>query len=464
MMVPSLLSQGGIPMIAMVVVMAAVIFEAALITVFVLSLVNGKRIVAIAAGVMLLASVGVVMMIAVFSIRKPSVAAVRYAPVAPNAAPIPPLSTSGALGTALPAERTASVPVPIAAMPDAFSAQGEPGTLTAPQSFAESGLSRLVVGEANREQTAWEDLDGTPFEADVYPSIARAASAAAVACLEGLKKEGATTDAEADKQLKQVHVSGEEIESRYQKLAVDHFFSTFRELMPDVLLSRSTAKRKPATRSNWDQLWIELSIQDQKQIVDSETSPTGEAVFTGAFVVDASQNFAKHDIEVNLRREFVERKEWVYDFSKFARERPGDVFTVGYSGEFKSSRAASIQSAIDKANGGISFGRGVARLNDSLVVDTFSQQLTRPYGTVWRSAVLCNLSPRFVSAAAAPAAQRAELNRVRLMQSVTGTLVLFILTFCICLGANSLTQGYFRPWVLAAGCLLMAFCGLLFLS
>lgn len=453
MMFSMFLSQVGIPMVAMVIVMAAVIFEAGLITLFVLSLVNGKRGVAVASGVMLLASVGFVMLISVFAL---SARSVQTESVYLSDVQAPALSESESMGI--------DAPAPVAVMPTPILPSVDTETLTPPRSAAQSGVSGLLVGETSRNQTAWEDLEGTPFEADVYPSIARAASAAAVACVEALKKDGASSDADAGKPLKEVHISGEEIESQYQKLAVDHFFATFRELMPDVLLSRSTARRKPESQSNWDQLWIELSIQDQKEILPADSSPTGEAVLVGSFVVDASQDSATYDIEVNVRREFVQRKEWVYDFPKFARERPSGAFFVGFSEEFKSSREASIRSAIEKAKESVVIRGRVAPLTENLVVDTFSQQLTRPYGTVWRSAVLCNLSPRFVSAANAPAIRRASIYRERLMQSATGTVVLLILTICICLGANSMTQGYFRPWFVAAGCLVLIVGGFLFLG
>lgn len=152
------------------------------------------------------------------------------------------------------------------------------------------------------------------------------------------------------------------------------------------------------------------------------------------------------DVRTELTTKFSD-KPWVFHYDEVISQAPGRKLIVGYSdplsGSESSARASAFRSAQDQVR--ISTNSGVRlELDERQIVDRFAQKLTRPYGDVWREAVLVDLtSPSLQEVAGRRIAVAVNSNdqRQSLLVSI-GLLVGVVILFC--LAANGLTQGYYR--------------------
>ena len=156
-----------------------------------------------------------------------------------------------------------------------------------------------------------------------------------------------------------------------------------------------------------------------------------------------------------IQQSFVAEKPWVDGFDRFIASYPKRRFVVGYSQHFENSEQAAKLSAIEDAmrQSAIELnGERVTLIDERHVIDRFAQQIDRPYGDVWRQAVLIELPDDHAIAATAHSqntqARHAFQSWLALRFSQTTILIaLVVLTVMLCKGLNWITQGYYRPQV-----------------
>ena len=142
-------------------------------------------------------------------------------------------------------------------------------------------------------------------------------------------------------------------------------------------------------------------------------------------------------------------KSWVNQFDQLVSELPKKQFVVGYSQELSSSEPLARQSAMENAqsqirvhadtNGGIN-----TLIDESHVADRFAQKLTRPYGDVWREAVLIDVTGEAmrgtIEVAEARAARDSSIKKGGALLAV----LLLLAIIAVCFIGNAVTQGYYR--------------------
>ncbi|MEZ6060336.1 MAG: hypothetical protein R3C19_08250 [Planctomycetaceae bacterium] len=148
------------------------------------------------------------------------------------------------------------------------------------------------------------------------------------------------------------------------------------------------------------------------------------------------------------------QKPWVEEFDAFVSARPQQRFVVGYSGQLVSSeedaRRLAMLDAQHKCRLAVPGGDSIT-VDESLVVDRFAQKLSRPYGDVWREAVLLDVSASRIAPALAQARHVASVSEQRRFSVGVSLAVLFAVTVLLCISLNLLTQGYYRRRLLICG-------------
>jgi hypothetical protein len=173
--------------------------------------------------------------------------------------------------------------------------------------------------------------------------------------------------------------------------------------------------------------------------------------------------------KVSVATQFIE-KPWVTSFDEFISRRPESTFLLARTARVCSTEQAAHLEADERAAESISkmvtplvlaaAGPGEVRADLNVQVrntarwliqsgyfvrDRFAQKLTRPYGEVWREAVLVEVTPDEINGLRRYAL---EVSQHRQRESVTfygGLLALFALVVVLYVFLNQATKGYYRP-------------------
>ena len=158
-------------------------------------------------------------------------------------------------------------------------------------------------------------------------------------------------------------------------------------------------------------------------------------------------------------------KQWATDLPAFLNEHPREHWIVGRSTAAALSaveaEAAARHDAAEQIADVIGPHTAVARIdaavrNGDLVVDRQVDAVERPYGTIWRAAVLVDADPKKIDAL------RAHLQRDVAQHRAAATIALGAASawmVVVCMGyllLNWLTRGYFRWRLVIASILLIA--------
>ena len=154
-----------------------------------------------------------------------------------------------------------------------------------------------------------------------------------------------------------------------------------------------------------------------------------------------------------------DEKPWVDAFDRFVSTYPRRRFVVGYSSSVQSSETEARKSAMSdlRRKAEIDYGNLSYNLaREPYVVDRFAQKLERPYGAVWREAVLLEVTHRALQDArdARPSLMVRRESGPRGMWLVVSLALIASLAVTLCVLLNWITEGYYQ------GRLVMA-CGLL---
>ncbi|MEO1524501.1 MAG: hypothetical protein AAFX06_03655 [Planctomycetota bacterium] len=170
--------------------------------------------------------------------------------------------------------------------------------------------------------------------------------------------------------------------------------------------------------------------------------------------------------KLTVSKQFDE-KPWVHSFDRFVTNYPRRRFLVGYSEGVHSSedeaRRSAMQDIQNKAKPDYD-ALSYYLATEPNVVDRFAQKLERPYGVVWREAVLLEITEKALRDARSMAMRPVPPNGVvsedpRLIWLVTSLGIVASLVVMLCTLLNWITEGYYRGRWFAMG-----FAGILFFS
>ena len=173
-------------------------------------------------------------------------------------------------------------------------------------------------------------------------------------------------------------------------------------------------------------------------------------------------------------------KVWATDLPAFLSERPGD-WIVGHSTDPALSANEAESFARRDAAGPLfdklrlrlprsSWPDLLKRIDATLaagdwVVDREVESDVRPYGTIWRAAVLVDATPERTNRLVRDVERERRQQRERAVAGTAGAIVIAFVVGAVYLMLNWLTRGFFRGRLLTASVLILAsgICGIVHL-
>jgi len=312
-----------------------------------------------------------------------------------------------------------------------------------------------VAARPDATQTAWASSDLSDFNASLYASIGECGEPLARSVAERIeseswiaKEENGNFEAKvflitSTKLARSSFSVSEQIISEQYDASVNAFIEAIRKRYPlsQVIVSDDDSKLADPTKVKENsRISLELSLS----LAGSKQAEWGSRAQEQHGHVSCIAQSAKK--KVTGQKQFVD-KPWVSGFDQVVSQYPEKQYVVGYSEQLASTEVEARESAMRNAQSQVRIGVGNgsrAWLDESHVVDRFAQKLSRPYGDVWREAVLVDLTGQAMhGTAVASIAQVAHVQRARLSVTFTGILLL-LATLVVCFLANILTQGYYR--------------------
>ncbi|MFG0289282.1 MAG: hypothetical protein ACF8CQ_13975 [Rhodopirellula sp. JB044] len=309
---------------------------------------------------------------------------------------------------------------------------------------AAGGLEPVVVSASERPRPRqWVGMNHDEFRANLYPSLLEVAKPLAKQTADALTQADWFASSE-DPSRRVVHVVGDPSFRDEQLAFRSIFLETLQEELSDAdvkEIESDDQPEQPSGSTDTHPILIRLSANIEQA---NRSRPWDTSTLDSLGRVSAIVSDDRDSLETRL--DFVD-KPWVNHLDRVVSAFPSKKFLVGYSDTLASTEAEARESAIANARSQVDvrtrYGAIIA-LDDSHVIDRFAQKLSRPYGDVWREAVLIDLDDFSVSStavAASAAASRADFTR----NSTIITAVLLILaTVVLCVVANVLTEGYHR--------------------
>jgi hypothetical protein len=288
----------------------------------------------------------------------------------------------------------------------------------------------------------WTSSDLNAFDADAYTSVSLAAPPLA-------RKVRAALETNRLLQKKEDEPGWSEplsvtiIANKLNAAGRSEVLSKFTEELQKQFPKTSISINDPAAESSAMEIFGNVVV-----LILSTENEQRETVHW-----DRSAAMSRGDLQCEIRTEvgrtsvdvrFVD-KPWVEEFSSFAAAMPLRKFIAGYSTFLAPSESEARLSAIQDAIGKLrSAGYVNFTVNESLACDQFVQKLSRPYGDVWRVAMLFDLSSTQVALHAVASMKSNDTNTIRIHSNVRSIIGIFVLTTVLCVVINWLTQGYYR--------------------
>ena len=394
----------------------------------------------------------------------------RLSPMDRVTVPLPPLARTSPLD---------SEPVTLVPIAELF-----PVELFSREMGANAGSLRQDVN-----LNVWANTDLQLFNANAYPDLLAAVKPLARnvrealdanQLLAGRNEDRATASVETDSDAAiqqqaeaaeaentaplQLKVTGRLLLDKHRDNVLQRFTEQLRIEFPDgeVSLFDGADKQHGAETVIEDgTVLLTLSLEDER----SEKAPWDNK---------AEQQSGRHRCDIvtshgsaKATSSYIE-KPWVEAFDVFISTRPSRRLIVGYSEKFVSSEEAARRLAMNDARSKSRVAAGgsgaVATADESHVIDRFAQKLSRPYGDVWREAVLLDVSGARMAPAIARAKRQTMHVREHRISVAMSLLILFGVTMVLCMILNLLTQGYYRKRLLMTGGVAAAIVVLLFLG
>ena len=312
-----------------------------------------------------------------------------------------------------------------------------------------------VVPVADPPPAAWSSADLGDFQANLYPGLSECMEPLARKIGDAVENEGmvpmADSDQEGEKFVFAVFADGVLKSDRPECL--DQFIDALAERFPDAeFLTSETNHGALSTKPKKHELILSLSasVESGAPIKLAPIVTANSRVFHS--LRNSSGNVKCQaigsDRKANATVAFIE-KSWVNQFDSLVSELPKKQFVVGYSQELSSSEPLARQSAMENAQSQIrvhadTHGGINTLIDESHVADRFAQKLTRPYGDVWREAVLIDVTGEAmrgtIDIAQARAARVSSIKKGGALLAV----LLLLAIIAVCFIGNAVTQGYYR--------------------
>jgi hypothetical protein len=381
---------------------------------------------------------------------------------------------------------------------------------TAPKSRnAVRATVRPAGPEASASATAekWTPSDRHAFEASVYPS----ASSAVVGLSRAILKKQLGDVMPAAIPLKQLLVSGNADRALQTSLLRD-LRSALPSYCPDELkqMEEDARVRYGLDASDKRGAMFESLRKGQSGRSDiqffspaaSQPETTALDPWQAQLLIDISKDQAdgssSGQVKVTLRGSAAEATysadyvdaEWAEDFNKWVKQSPGHQWILSTSEQLCVSEAEAEKQALEAAvselqrrldefvsdpQRGYAEFRGrrdpawvrqqlaIALRDGGFTHKTFSQRFQRPYGDVYRAAVLVDASPARLEGVASKYWQHAKVVRQRDLGIVASSLGLILVICVVYLFLNAATRGYY-VWSMRAAAVVLVFAGLVTLT
>lgn len=302
-----------------------------------------------------------------------------------------------------------------------------------------------VTARPDAAVASWLSSEMEAFDASLYPGLIRCATPLAKSVAGAMAENQLLPKPKGDDKATSIPLEvRNSARSDAQELAfLTQFVTELQKQFPDTAIQQTGNGFSEEQATDPDPSQVVLSVfvtYDQEQSVFGTSGK--KATVSGEVICQVSAASGSAD----SRLKFVE-KPWVYDFDQLVSQSPGKRYVVGYSQELASSEFEARESAMRNARSQIQIttNRGQRlEIDESDVVDRFAQKLSRPYGDVWREAVLVDVTDEALRADVARVV--ASANRSDQVRAATamGTFLLLGCTVVFCFVANALTEGYYR--------------------
>lgn len=314
------------------------------------------------------------------------------------------------------------------------------------------------TGRPSRSMTSWDAVDTKQFRTNIFPSVESAAKDIAKQ-IPTILNEMHGNSSELTKLKLQATVA-----STMPVKAVTSFQNELESLLPDVTFRLAESTNQPKTdddsTSNSKDVADPkiLNIELNQKAVSSATAgwANNEESESGTLSCAIQSIQGSRSISVD----YIE-KPWIGQPDQFMNTYPSRTFVVGVSPTLAESPEAADQSAFESLQH-INLETTVngeplpIAIHESLIVDRFLQKLERPYGDVWRQAILLDLTGPEAETMKAKAIAR--LHRQKYQQTAQTSeswfhglilIAVFAATAVIGVVLNLVTEGYFRGRIAA---------------
>ena len=302
--------------------------------------------------------------------------------------------------------------------------------------------------------TSWDSIDTKQFRTNIFPSAASAAKDLAKQ-VPTLLEEMYDNFADLPEFKIQATISAQKADDEFREELLKQFpkttFGTGKKTDNGKKNEADTAASKTGD-----------SKTDTAKIVHIKLVSTGLGSRTSAWdpprhtdtgtlscIITSDQGSR------SIRADYIE-KPWVEQQDQFFSAYPARRFAVGSSTTLcesvQAARRSAMQSLQDIKLSTLWNGRKLnVVINDSLIIDRFLQKLERPYGTVWREAILVDLNGRKAESLIARTIDQVRTHTQSERESRSSTrfnIFVLIAVFAVTAMAgtvlNWITEGYFR--------------------
>lgn len=299
-------------------------------------------------------------------------------------------------------------------------------------------------------QSNWNKIDTAVFQAEVFPGIKPAATSLA-------QRIGSmvTTNSNADKLTATLTI--EESISDECRFA---FQEALKKQLPKAKMITILGNTPEETEEGESEKQTDAQPPGIRLTLEVKDSSTHPAAWNGMGQFETGHLTCTMFTEDQPSKQIsvvFDEKPWVDRWDEFVSKHPHHRYTVCTSSDLRSSANSASQSAMQnlqeiELDAGTVYGQKIwVQANQSLIVDRFAQKLTRPYGDVWREALLIDLQGPQAQALIATA----HTNHIRMAQQQRSAehqtwwqclllVAVFAAVAIIGMVLNLITEGYFR--------------------
>jgi len=312
----------------------------------------------------------------------------------------------------------------------------------------------------------WTPSAEHPFVADVYPTLRSAAIGVSRISLEKWLQT---------KECRRIIISGN-VSSDLKKEVVAEVIAPLIENRSPRIDVDIEADGVPQPQTQPGEI-VRLNFA-----VLSRYSKSSGAIEPDSLVVSTTW----HDDSQSTSQVQIANEPWCEDFDRWSAQRPGNTWLTAHSGQLCSTREEAMKQALRKV--AVKIQRRIAPdlphqqphldalftspdavwLNMKIVSElrggtfqkrTFCQRLHRPYGDLWRCAILVDASPDRLTYVKGEYLDHLQSWRTSWMRTLLSAAGLLAVIFVVYLFLNAATKGYY-VWSIRAAAIVLAAAGI----